>query len=82
MSFLANQLYEVIILKTQYLVIPVTDEDRERLNHVCSKLGVTIEQFFNTALREGEMEILSTEAFSPSGTFGNEDHQSFKKDSE
>lgn len=69
-------------MKTQYLVIPVTDEDRERLNHVCSKLGVTIEQFFNTALREGEMEILSPEAFSPGGTFWNEDHQSFKKDSE
>lgn len=68
-------------MKTQYLVIPVTDEERKRLNHVCSNLGITIEQFFNNALREGELEILSTEAFSPGGSFWNED-QSFKKDSE
>ena len=68
-------------MKSQYLVIPVTDEERGRLNRVCSKLGITIEQFFNTALREGEMEILSTEAFSPGGPFWNEE-QSFKKDSE
>ncbi len=68
-------------MKTQYLVIPVTDEERTRLNYVCSKLGITIGQFFNTALREGEMEILSTEAFSPGGIFSNEE-QSFKQDSE
>jgi len=71
----------VIILKAQYLVIPVTDEERQRFDHVCSKLGITIEQFFNTALREGELEILSTEAFSPGGSFCNEE-QSSQKDSE
>ena len=68
-------------MKSQYLMIPVTEEERKRFNHVCAKLGVTIEQFFNTALREGEMEILSTEAFSPGGLFWNEE-QSFPKDSE
>ena len=62
-------------------MITVTDEERKRFNHVCSKLGITIEQFFYTALREGEMEILSTEAFSPGGTFWSEE-QSFKQDSE
>ena len=66
----------------QYLVIPVSEEKRQRLNHVCNKLGITIEQFFDTALREGEMEILSNEAFSPSGRFWNEEEQTFKTDTE
>lgn len=77
----SESLFEVINMKTQYLVIPVTDEERRRLNHVCSKLGITLEQFFNTALREGEMEILSTDAFSPGGAFWKDD-PSFKKDTE
>ena len=66
----------------QYLVIPVSDEKKDRLNYVCNKLGISIEQFFDTALREGEMEILSNEALKPGGSFWNEDGQSFKKDAE
>jgi len=69
-------------MKTQYLVIPVSEEDRKRLNYVCTKLGITIEQFFNTALREGEMEILSTEAFKQGGAFWNNEEHPFKNDSE
>lgn len=69
-------------MKTQYLVIPVSDDEKRRLNYVCSKLGITIEQFFNTALREGEMEILSTDAFKPGGTFWNIDEHPYKNDSE
>lgn len=69
-------------MKIQYLVIPVSDEKRQRLNFVCNNLGITIERFFDTALREGEMEILSTEAFRPGGAFWNEIEQTFKKDSE
>jgi len=69
-------------LQIQYLVIPVSDEKRERLNYVCNKLGITIEKFFDIALREGEMGILSTEAFSPGGAFWNELEQTFKKDPE
>ena len=69
-------------MKTQYLVIPVSDEDRKRLNYVCTKLGITIEQFFNTALREGEMEILSTDAFKQGGAFWNTEENPFKNDSE
>ena len=59
----------------QYLVIPVSNEKRQRLTHVCQKLGITIEQFFDTALREGEMEILSNEALKPGGVFWNDDEQ-------
>ncbi len=66
----------------QYLVIPVSEEKRQRLNHVCNKLGITIEQFFDTALREGEMEILSNEAFKPGGVFWNEGEHPFKKDTD
>lgn len=73
-------LFEVINL--QYLMIPVSIEKRQRLNHVCNKLGITIEQFFDTALREGEMEILSNEALSPGGGFWNEEGPTFKKDAE
>ena len=62
-------------MKIQYLVIPVTDEKRQRLTYVCDKLGITIEQFFDTALREGEMEILSNEALKPNGVFWNDDEQ-------
>lgn len=69
-------------MKTQYLVIPVSDEERKRLNYVCTKLGISIEQFFKTALREGEMEILSTEAFKPGGVFWNNDDHPFKNDAE
>ena len=69
-------------MKTQYLVIPVSDEKRQRLTYVCVELGITIEQFFDTALREGEMEILSDEALKPGGTFWNNTEQTFKKDSE
>lgn len=69
-------------MKTQYLVIPVSDEERKRLNYVCSKLGTTIEKFFDTALREGEMEVLSNDAFKPGGSFWNNDEQKFKKDTE
>lgn len=53
---------EVIFLNVQYLMIPVSDEKRRRLSYICNKLGITIEHFFDTALREGEMEILSNEA--------------------
>ena len=63
-------------------MIPVSDEKRQRFNHVCNKLGITIEQFFDTALREGEMEILSNEAFKPGGGFWNGEEQTFKKDAE
>lgn len=70
------------VINLQYLVIPVSDEKRQRLNHVCNKLGITIEQFFDTALREGEMEILSNEALSPGGGFWNEEGPTFKKDAE
>ena len=66
----------------QYLVIPVSDEKRQRFNYVCSKLGITIEQFFDTALREGELEILSNEALKPGGTFWNGEEQTFNKDAE
>ncbi len=66
---------EVIYLKVQYLVIPISDEKRQRLTYVCNKLGITIEQFFETALREGEMEILSNEALKPGGVFWNDDEQ-------
>ncbi len=69
-------------MKMQYLVIPVSDEKRLRLTYVCDKLGITIEQFFDTALREGEMEILSNEALRPGGVFWNDDEQTFKKDAE
>lgn len=69
-------------MKVQYLVIPVSDEKRQRLTYVCDKLGITIEQFLDTALREGEMEILSNEAFKPGGVFWNDAEQKFKKDSE
>jgi len=69
-------------LKMQYLVIPVSDEKRQRLTYVCQKLGITIEQFFDTALREGEMEILSNEALKPGGVFWNDPEQPFKKDAE
>ncbi|EHQ88413.1 hypothetical protein [Desulfosporosinus youngiae] len=69
-------------MKTQYLVIPVSDEDRKRLNYVCTKLGITIEQFFNTALREGELEILSTDAFKQGGAFWNIMENPPKNDSE
>ncbi|TGE34472.1 hypothetical protein [Desulfosporosinus sp. Sb-LF] len=70
-------------MKTQYLVIPVSDEERKRLNYVCTKLDITIEQFFDTALREGEMVILSTEALGPDGAFWkNNEEQTFKKDAE
>jgi len=68
-------------LKMQYLVIPVSDEKRLRLTYVCDKLGITLEQFFDTALREGEMEILSNEALKPGGVFWNDDEH-FKKDAE
>ena len=70
------------ILKVQYLMIPVSDEKRQRLNYVCNKLGITIEHFFNTALRESEMGILSNEALDPGGSFWNDDEQTFKKDAE
>ncbi|HZK84096.1 MAG TPA: hypothetical protein VFC58_05340 [Desulfosporosinus sp.] len=60
----------------QYLVIPVSDEKRQRLTYVCEKLGITIEQFFDTALREGEMEIVSNEALKPGGSFWNDVEQS------
>jgi len=63
-------------LKMQYLVIPVSDEKRQRLTYVCEKLGITIEQFFDTALREGEMEIVSNEALKPGGSFWNDVEQS------
>lgn len=63
-------------MKMQYLVIPVTDEKRQRLTYVCDKLGITIEQLFDTALREGEMEILSNEALKPGGSFWNDVEQS------
>lgn len=63
-------------------MIPVSEEKRQRLNHVCNKLGITIEQFFDTALREGEMEILSNEALSPGGGFWNEEGPTFKKDAD
>ena len=63
-------------------MIPVSDEKRQRLNYVCNKLGITIEQFFETALREGEMEIINKEAFNPGGAFWSEDGQTFKKDAE
>ena len=53
-------------------MIPVSNEKRQRLTLVCNKLGITIEQFFNTALREGEMEILSNEALKPE-VFWNDD---------
>jgi len=69
-------------LKTQYLVIPISNEKRQRLTYVCDKLGISIEQFFDTALREGEMEILSNEALKPGGVFWNDDEQTFKKDAE
>ena len=69
-------------MKVQYLVIPVSDEKRQRLNHVCNKLGITIEHFFNTALCESEMEILSNEALTPGDTLWNDDEQTFKKDAE
>lgn len=69
-------------MKIQYLVIPVSDEKRQRLTYVCHKLGITIEQFFDTALREGEMEILSNEALKPGGVFWNDDEQTFKRDAE
>jgi len=62
-------------MKVQYLVIPISDEKRQRLTYVCQKLGITIEQFFDTALREGEMEILSNEALEPGGVFWNDDEQ-------
>ena len=60
-------------MQQQYLVIPVSDEKRQRLNYVCNKLDITIEQFFDTALREGEMEILSNDALKPGGVFWNEE---------
>lgn len=63
-------------MKMQYLVIPVSDEKRQRLTYVCEKLGITIEQFFDTALREGEMEIVSNEALKPGGSFWNDVEQS------
>lgn len=63
-------------------MIPISDDKRQRLNYVCNKLGITIEKFFDTALREGEMEILSNEAFRPGGAFWNDDGQTFKKDAE
>ncbi|MHB8075191.1 hypothetical protein E4K67_12550 [Desulfosporosinus fructosivorans] len=69
-------------MKIQYLVIPVSDQKRQRLTYVCDKLGITIEQFFDTALREGEMEILSNEALKPGGVFWNDDEETFKKDAE
>lgn len=62
-------------MKMQYLVIPVSNEKRQRLTYVCNILGITIEQFFDTALREGEMEIISKEAFKPGGVFWNDDEQ-------
>lgn len=68
-------------MKTQYLVIPVSDEDRKRLNYVCTKLGITTEQFFNTALREGELDIISTEAFKRDGVFWNNE-EPFSNDTE
>lgn len=69
-------------MKVQYLVIPVSDEKRRRLNYVCKKLGITIEHFFDTALREGEMEIISNEALRPGGAFWNDDEQTFNNDAE
>lgn len=72
----------MINLKTQYLVIPVSDEERKRLDYVCAKLGITIEKFFDTALREGEMEVLSNDALKPGGSFWNNEDQTFKKDAE
>ncbi len=77
-----RRIYYTEVIYLQYLVIPVSDEKRQRLNHVCNKLGITIEQFFDTALREGEMEILSNEALKPGGVFWNEEDQTFKKDAE
>ena len=69
-------------MEVQYLVIPVSDEKRQRLNRVCQKLSITIEQFFDTALREGEMEILSTDAFKQGGAFWSNEEHPFKNDSE
>lgn len=47
-------------MKMQYLVIPVSNEKQ---------------QFFDTALREEEMGILSNEALKPGGVFWNDDEQ-------
>jgi len=64
----------------QYLVIPISDEKRRRLTNVCKILDISIEKFFDTALREGELEILSTEAFRPGGAFWNDEEQTSKNE--
>ncbi|MDP4126022.1 MAG: hypothetical protein Q8912_03665 [Bacillota bacterium] len=68
-------------MKTQYLVIPVSDDERKRLDYVCTRLGITLEKFFDNALREGEMEALSNDAFKPGGSFW-DNGETFKKDAE
>ncbi|ODA41952.1 hypothetical protein [Desulfosporosinus sp. BG] len=67
-------------MNNQYLVIPISDEKRQRLNYVCNILDITIEKFFDTALLEAQMEIISMEAFKPGGAFWNGGEQTFKQD--
>jgi hypothetical protein len=42
----------------QMLCFPVSDEKKKRLETVCERLGITIEEFFETSLLEAEFDVI------------------------